>query len=80
MFIALQSELLEIVFSKNNILPESQSGGLLIKLIHLASLSLVQQSDPLLSLLSELGALLLHLLTQQCAPHTPPPLQLPPLS
>merc|ERR1719341_2767686 len=47
---------------------ESQPGGLLVKLVHLSGLPLVQESDALLALLSELAALLLHLLTQQRAP------------
>ena len=60
--------------------PESQPGGLLVKLVHLSGLPLVQESDALLALLSELAALLLHLLTQQRAPHTHALLELPALA
>ena len=60
--------------------PESQPGGLLVKLVHLPGLPLVQESDALLPLLSELAALLLHLLTQQRAPHTHALLELPALA
>ena len=60
--------------------PESQPGGLLVKLVHLPGLPLMQESDALLPLLSELTTLLLHLLTQQRAPHTHALLQLPALA
>ena len=40
----------------------------------------MKQPDPLLALLSELGALLLHLLSKQRASHTHALLQLPPLT
>ena len=61
-------------------LPESQPGRLLVELIHLPSLPLVQQPDALLPLLSELPALLLHLLTEQRAPHAHALLELPALA
>ena len=50
-------------------IPEAEPGGLLVELVHLLGLALVQEANPLLPLLPELRALLLHLLPQQGPPH-----------
>ena len=60
--------------------PESQPGRLLVELVHLPGLPLVQEPDALLALLPELPALLLHLLTEERAPHAHALLQLPALA